>query len=129
MDFNTLLNSVTEDGEPNNIWVAAGDGDLSRVQELLDQGQDVNSQDENGYTPLHAASSYGRMEVLNFLLSVGADVNSRDSDGDQPLHVCETVEVAQVLLQSGAQIAAKNSEGKTAAEVAFDDENGCRSCF
>lgn len=39
------------DDKPN-IWIAASDGDLSRVAELLQSGASVNAQDEFGYTPL-----------------------------------------------------------------------------
>ncbi|CAM9600222.1 unnamed protein product [Heterosigma akashiwo] len=123
MDLSSIINGMANNGEPKNIWVAAGDGDLARVQELIGQGQSVDQHDENGYTPLHAAVSYGRMEVLAYLLSAGADVNTTDTDGDTPLHVCETVEVAQVLLQAGANPAARNAEGKVPAENAIDDEN------
>ena len=35
-----------------NIWISAGNGDLSRVQEYIAHGQSVDAQDENGYSPL-----------------------------------------------------------------------------
>jgi hypothetical protein len=35
-----------------NIFVAAGDGDLLRVQALVASGVSVDAQDENGYSPL-----------------------------------------------------------------------------
>lgn len=42
-----------------NIWVAASDGDIDRVQHLISSGAyEVNAQDDHGYTALHAASSY-----------------------------------------------------------------------
>ena len=47
----------------------------------------MNAQDETGYSPLHAASSYNELATMQYLLSVGADVNLQDSDGDTPLLV------------------------------------------
>jgi len=38
--------------EPDNIWVAASDGNLVEVKKLVESGVQVNSQDEYGYSPL-----------------------------------------------------------------------------
>ncbi len=35
-----------------NIWTAASDGDLPRVQVLIREGVDVNTQDDTGYSPM-----------------------------------------------------------------------------
>ncbi len=40
-----------------NIFTAAGDGQLEVVQKLVAEGVSVNSQDDFGYSPLHAAVS------------------------------------------------------------------------
>mmetsp|Transcript_32154 Transcript_32154/g.54221 ORF Transcript_32154/g.54221 Transcript_32154/m.54221 type:complete len:84 (-) Transcript_32154:384-635(-) len=77
--------------EQDNIWVSSSDGNLDEVKKHIEQGGiPVNAQDEYGYSAIHAAASYGHMEVINYLLSVGADVNLRDEDGDTPLLVCES---------------------------------------
>ena len=66
-----------------NIWVAASDGDLERVKHLVEvEGVSVNAQDEVGYSPLHAAASYGEIQVLEYLLARGGDVTIKDEDGD-----------------------------------------------
>lgn len=46
MEFLTNI----EGGE--NIWIASSDGDINRVTELLTRGENVNGQDEYGYTPM-----------------------------------------------------------------------------
>ena len=98
------------------------DGDLAGVQEFLDQGgMDVNAKDENGYTCMHAAASYGHAPLIAFLVSRGGNVNIQDPDGDTPLHVCEEAEVAQVLVSHGANAEAVNEEGKKPYEVAQED--------
>ena len=38
------------DGE--NIWIAASDGDINRVKQLISQGISVNIQDDHGYSPM-----------------------------------------------------------------------------
>ncbi|CAG8677594.1 4584_t:CDS:2 [Cetraspora pellucida] len=107
----------------NNIWVAAGDGDIERVKVLLSTGISPNIQDQNGYTPLAAATSYNHIELVEFLLSQGADINLPDHDGDTALHLVETVEMAQKLLDLGADPFSTNSVGKSPAQVAFEEEH------
>ena len=40
-------------GQPlENIWIASSDGDITRVQQLLNEGLDVNIQDDVGYSAM-----------------------------------------------------------------------------
>src|SRR5438128_2417134 len=52
---------------------AAENGDVDRLQQLLDQGVDINSPQENGWTALMAAAAHGHTEAFDFLLGRGAD--------------------------------------------------------
>jgi ankyrin repeat protein len=40
------------DNSNDNIWVAASNGDVERVNVLLSSGISVNAQDEYGYSPM-----------------------------------------------------------------------------
>ncbi|CAO1628480.1 unnamed protein product [Jaminaea pallidilutea] len=117
-----------------NIWIAASEGNLAVVEELLDTNEHLlpTSPDENTYTPLHAAASYSHNELLRFLLnhpkakayesSQGeAAVHVTDSDGDTPLHVAEDIETATILIDEfGADPSRKNDEGRTPAYMMWD---------
>ncbi|KAJ4476230.1 ankyrin [Lentinula aciculospora] len=95
-----------------NLWVAAGDGDLPRVQELIEQhSMSPNAPDPNTYTPIHAAASYGHIHVLEYLISRGGDINIADSDGDTPIYTVENIVTAQYLVDNGATIDRVNGEG------------------
>ncbi|KAJ4495022.1 ankyrin [Lentinula edodes] len=95
-----------------NLWVAAGDGDLARVQELIEHhSMSPNAPDPNTYTPMHAAASYGHIHVLEYLISRGGDVNVIDSDGDTPIYTVENIDTAQYLVDKGATIDRVNEEG------------------
>ncbi|KAI0001495.1 ankyrin [Russula compacta] len=99
-----------------NIWVAAGDGDLSRVRELIEhQSISPNVPDSFTYTPMHAAASYGHLDILTYLISRGGNVNVTDEDGDTPLFTVENVETARFLVENGADSTWRNHEGLTAA--------------
>ncbi|KDR76328.1 hypothetical protein GALMADRAFT_247717 [Galerina marginata CBS 339.88] len=107
---------------PKNIWVAAGDGDLDRVRELIEHHSlSPNLPDDFTYTPIHAAASYGHIHVLEYLLSRGGNVNITDSDGDTPLYTVENIETARYLVEHGAVVARQNLEGVSPIDHLTDD--------
>ena len=112
-----------------NIWIAAGEGDLERVKDCVDrEGISPTAADEFTYTPLHAAASYGHLDILRYLLShptaPANAVNTTDSDLDTPLFVCETVESARCLIEEfSADAKHKNADGLTAAQQARENEH------
>jgi ankyrin repeat protein len=61
-------------GGADTIFMAAENGDLLRVRELVEAGVDVNAM-ENKATPLMLASARGNFEVAVYLIDHGADVN------------------------------------------------------
>ena len=61
-------------------------GNIERVQQLLQDGADVNSGTDAG-TPLTAASLAGRPELVELLLDNGADPDREDASGNRPLIV------------------------------------------
>ncbi|KAJ7903606.1 hypothetical protein B0H14DRAFT_2665580 [Mycena olivaceomarginata] len=60
---------------------------------------------------MHAAASYGQLQVLEYLISRGGDVNVEDGDGDTPIYTVENVETARFLVDHGAVLDRQNSEG------------------
>merc|ERR1712232_774779 len=81
----------------------------------------------NGYTPVHAAASWGRVELLRILLQRDpAAANVVDEDRDTPLHhvagasELETEDlraVVELLLAHGADPSLENAEGKTCLDA------------
>lgn len=60
----------------NPLMIAAENGELTRVRELLGKGADVNAR-SSGYTALMLAAAAGHLEVVKALLNAGADANVR----------------------------------------------------
>ena len=102
----------------SNIWVAAAENDFQTVLSHLDSGAfSPNSKDPNGYTPIHAATSYGHTELLKLLIERGGNVNIKDFEGDTPLHHVEDLATAKILVEEFmADYKLKNEEGQTAAD-------------
>jgi hypothetical protein len=112
--------AMTED---DNIWVAASDGDMEKVQAYINADpKNASIGDETGYTPIHAAAAYGHHELITYLLSVGADIHQRDNDGDTPLHHCDAAATAEFLLSLGASPTIANNEGRTPPQTHLSDE-------
>ncbi|CAL5354994.1 unnamed protein product [Camellia sinensis] len=76
----------------------------------------INSADEEGWAPLHSASSSGNVEIVEILLSSGADVNLKNNGGRTALHYAASkgwLKIAEILLSHGANINLKDKVGCT----------------
>ncbi|KAL0392438.1 UNVERIFIED_CONTAM: Integrin-linked protein kinase [Sesamum radiatum] len=86
---NMLVDDGSEEGltVPDNLdstmqlLFSACQGHVEGVQDLLDEGIDVNSIDLDGRTALHIAACEGHVEVVKLLLSRGANMDARDRWG------------------------------------------------
>ena len=61
------------------ILLTPHSGHASVVQYILDQGIDVDTADNDGWTPLHYAAQEGYVEVMKILLARGAQVDQKVS--------------------------------------------------
>lgn len=70
----------------DNIFVCAGDGDIHNVRRLLEKNVNmVRSLDYMKRSPLHRAASGGKVEIAKILLDSGANVNAKDEYHWTPL--------------------------------------------
>lgn len=67
---------------PSQLNVAISKGDLSKVQQLVEIGVDVNKKDERGITPLMYAILFKQTEIVSYLIRNGADYRAEDSRGN-----------------------------------------------
>jgi ankyrin repeat protein len=101
------------------LHFAASEGHLEVARMLLELGADVNSQNDEGLTPLQRASQVqreGESGIMRLLLDYGANVNVHDKRRNTPLHFAASeghLEVARMLLELGADINSQNDKGLT----------------
>jgi ankyrin repeat protein len=57
---------------------------IELVKLLLEYGADVNSKDDDGYTPLSIACKYKNTELVKLLIEHGADIDMVDTDKLSP---------------------------------------------
>lgn len=114
------------------LYWAARDANIEMLDYLLglkNPSVEVNVSDKSGSTPLHAAASLGRAEIVKKLLERSdININKQDNDGNTPLHAvmswginalrfADRYEVIKLLLsRSDINRNIKNKKGKTALE-------------
>ena len=96
---------------------ASRDGDQGRVQALLAQGVNPNTQDWLGRSPLMRAAGHGREEVVELLLGQPTiDLEARSDRGRTALlhaAACGHPQVVHLLLARGADTAVVSDSGYT----------------
>jgi ankyrin repeat protein len=115
--------------------------DVGSIKVLLDHGADKNVRGPQGYGPLSLAIEEQDYEAAKALIDAGADTNA--PAGDQRLTplmiaVAETqaapgamflpsstrpIEIAEMLVQRGANVNARDKDGMTALMIAASHDN------
>jgi len=107
------------------LAIVGGRFEVARL--LIEYGADVNSHNRVGDTPLLAATEKGDSDMVHLLLGHRADVNAKDQDQWTALHYASYyrfVEIAQALVQRGAQAHVRTASGRTPSQLA--QRTGCR---
>jgi len=104
---------------------AVKNGDLEQVKELVEsKGADVNLTID-GRLPLHYASDYGQLEVLQFLASKGAKLDTKDKHGISPLLAAiweGHTSCVKFLIEKGAPKTGTAPDGTSYVEAAEKEE-------
>lgn len=119
------LRKLREKGYPmpqdDQLSMAALQGDLDAVKLFVEAGFPVDAPSNSG-TPLIAAATYGKTEVVRYLLDHGANVNAVDEVNCTALmraaDHCDATDVIELLLSHGAHTDVKAAGGATALELA-----------
>nr|XP_005492512.1 protein phosphatase 1 regulatory subunit 12B isoform X3 [Zonotrichia albicollis] len=69
------------------------------VKFLVENGANVNQQDNEGWTPLHAVASCGYLNIAEYLISHGANVAAVNSEGEVPSDIAEEAAMKDLLLE------------------------------
>jgi len=106
-------------GQSVGIHQAAKDGNIKAVKQHIATGTDVDVKDDNwGGTPLYFAACKGHKEIAEMLIENGADINAKTKYGLTPMHGATTKEVAELLIAKGAGVNAKTGIGRTPMHTA-----------
>ena len=123
----------TRDEENNTLLFYVDDAETASL--LIRAGIDVHARNLLGETALNHATSYPRRGALEAMIAAGADVNTRDNVGYAPLftHIptdrgwdfgtitYNSFEIPKLLLQHGADIHARDRDGKNLLFYSFEE--------
>jgi uncharacterized protein len=106
------------------IFAAAIQGDVSALETLVAGNRSlVNAQSNDGWSPLHLAAHFGKIDAVRFLLNKGAEVNARSGNAmaNTPLHAAAAgrcADAIRMLIEHGASVNARQQGGWTAMHAA-----------
>ena len=97
--------------------------DAQFLQKMLDEGLDVNIENEDGYSMLQYAAIANRCENIECLVQAGANVNHKNDYGCTALHLAARnghIEAVKLLLDLRANRNLKDRGGAGALALAVD---------
>jgi ankyrin repeat protein len=118
---------VRDDTGQSPLMCAVRRGRPEVVKLLLSKNAEVDARDKDMNTPLMRAAWRGSLEIVKLLIAAKANVNARDAGKYTPL--IQTfgrdthIEIARLLLDSGADVNASTSWGSTVLGDAAKDGN------
>jgi len=123
----------------DKFFQAINISDDEAVQELIDQGADVNAVSNNiddpynkDLTPLLVAIRGRSIHIAKILIEAGADVNLTGKRGLPPIHMAfihNQRDILEILLEHGANENSKDRRGRTLWQAFSDDSPYKRACF
>ena len=114
--------STTEEFNDYLLVAAMGWG-YEEIQELLNDGANINATDDNGWSALHHVSLRGKPDCVKLLLDRGANIDTPSTKkGTTALHLASFYgkpKCVEILLKFGANPnATDNKYGETALHLA-----------
>ena len=112
--------------KPDEMTCAIESHDLSKVEQMLEQGYDVNRRNPEGLTPLHQALRKNALDISLALLQSGANIEAQTPDGWRPLHCAARSGLeapVRLCLDYKANWLSSTADGQTALHQACQSNN------
>ena len=122
-----IVDALARHGAVSDVFSAAATGRLAELHDALRDEEAVNAYSYDGWTPLHLAAFFGRLDAARVLLESGADVHAVSRNGleNTPLHAATAgkhTEIALLLLKHGANPDTVDAGGHSARRIAAENK-------
>lgn len=108
------------------FYEAATCGDTDKVRRMLAASPSlVHSTIQWQFVALHGVAGEECIEMAELLLDSGADPNARNDEGIAPLHLAAYPEMVELLVRRGADIDARTRDGRTPLLVHAAEAERC----
>uniref|UniRef100_A0A2N9GW64 Uncharacterized protein n=1 Tax=Fagus sylvatica TaxID=28930 RepID=A0A2N9GW64_FAGSY len=101
-------------------------GQIPLMDNLLENGLDIDTVDQDGLTALHKAIIGKKEAVISHLLRKGANPHVKDRDGASPLHYAVQVgamQTVKLLIKYKVDVNVADNEGWTPLHIAIQSRN------
>ena len=86
-DFKFWVDKRTTFWDQMPLKRAVEENNLAIVEVIMENAQDKNPADEDGWTPLHEAAKRGYLEIFSLIFENTQDKNPASTSGFTPLHL------------------------------------------
>ena len=107
--------------QPDYLFAAASSGNLNAIKQLIDEGVNINSANNERETALHMAAAHAHYSTVIYLINHGANLHSRTIKNWLPLHHAARfrhANIANYLKNLGSSPYARTSDGLNALDMA-----------
>jgi len=125
--FATVIDIKDRIHENTPLHIAAAQGNLRLLNQLLDKGATVNQANNLGNTPLHTAAVSNSVACARELIKRGAVITDTNKRGSTALHFAvyglqsastESTQIVMMLLKEGCGVDVQDRQGTAALHIA-----------
>ncbi len=107
------------------FYTAASSGDMTAVARMVKADPGiVSAKGKWGFTALHGVAGEELVEMAEYLLDCGADPNAGNDEGMTPLHLAAWPEMVKLLVRRGARLNERAKNGYTPLMAWAAEEEG-----
>lgn len=130
---------MNKESDFRNLKKAIEDNDINQLKYLHENDTNImNIVDNDGYTPLMHAITYTNIDCIIFIYENCSNIHNINSNGNNALLIAlfylkysgedfyddyiNLIQIIKYLLENGADINIVNNQGKSAIDLAFNEE-------
>lgn len=122
--FINILLAINQRALDQTLINEIKNNNITKIQELLDNGVSVTAKDDEGNTPLHHAINMGNLQLVELLLIKNADFNARNNEDSLPIEkavLYNKKDIVKLLISCGADVTCENDCLHSSAYDGYDD--------